>query len=104
MNAVFLTVKESINTFCYFCGYYKTLEKHHIVPRSEGGNNDSNNFLVLCPNCHSLIHKKNYYLQWKDGHYFMVNFKEKDIIFPISKVIGIHLDYPKDMCNKFVDR
>jgi len=38
------------------------IEVHHIVPVSEGGNNylidPSRDLLPLCPNCHSIIHRK----------------------------------------------
>lgn len=36
------------------CRHILTLELHHIVWVRDGGENDSSNLLVLCPNCHSL--------------------------------------------------
>ena len=27
---------------------------HHITPYREGGSNDSNNLILLCPNCHKM--------------------------------------------------
>lgn len=43
---------------CVICAFdYKpSLQIHHIVPVSKGGNNDIENLTLLCPNCHSLIH------------------------------------------------
>lgn len=36
------------------CRHILTLELHHIVWVKDGGRNDPNNLLALCPNCHSL--------------------------------------------------
>lgn len=36
------------------CRHILTLEPHHIVWVKEGGDNDPENLIVLCPNCHSL--------------------------------------------------
>ena len=33
------------------------VEAHHIEYFSQTQNNDSSNIIVLCPNCHRLIHK-----------------------------------------------
>lgn len=33
-----------------------TLDIHHIVPLSEGGNNEFSNLQLLCPNCHRREH------------------------------------------------
>jgi len=45
---------------CQICGYdeYPILEVHHIKERRNGGTNDLNNLIVVCPNCHRKIHKK----------------------------------------------
>jgi hypothetical protein len=38
---------------CEWCGdFVDNLEVHHIEPRREGGSNDPQNLIVLCPNCH----------------------------------------------------
>ena len=36
------------------CRHILTLELHHIVWVKDGGPNDPENLLALCPNCHSL--------------------------------------------------
>lgn len=36
------------------CRHILTLELHHIVWVKDGGKNDPENLLALCPNCHSL--------------------------------------------------
>lgn len=44
---------------CELCNYYSIrskLELHHIIPRSLGGSNKSNNLVYLCPTCHNLIY------------------------------------------------
>lgn len=33
------------------------LEIHHILPLQKGGNNSLSNLMLLCPNCHKIIHK-----------------------------------------------
>lgn len=47
---------------CKMCGSTNWIEKHHIVYRSEGGNNDNKNLIHLCKRCHMLVHsnKKKY--------------------------------------------
>jgi len=40
------------------CRTIITLDIHHIVQVSEEGKDNPNNLLALCPNCHSLFHKK----------------------------------------------
>ena len=36
------------------CRHILTLELHHIIWVKEGGGNDPDNLVALCPNCHSL--------------------------------------------------
>jgi septin family protein len=43
---------------CSICENESTLEYHHIKFVSEGGNNAKENLIVLCPNCHSHVHKR----------------------------------------------
>lgn len=44
------------NNGCYFCGFNKILEEHHILPKIMGGKYTDT--LLLCPNCHRLLHSK----------------------------------------------
>lgn len=45
---------------CYRNGVMTRAEHvHHIVPLSEGGNNNFDNLESLCKSCHSRIHAKN---------------------------------------------
>ncbi len=41
---------------CEVCGYVLSVDVHHIIPRSEGGENDPANLAVLCPNHHREMH------------------------------------------------
>jgi len=43
---------------CEICSYnFKSiLQIHHIVPKSLGGSDELNNLIILCPNCHKIIH------------------------------------------------
>lgn len=43
---------------CEVCGFnYKPiLQIHHIVPVSEFGNNQRDNIICVCPNCHKALH------------------------------------------------
>jgi len=44
---------------CISCGYDKVIAIHHID--HDRTNNDKNNLVPLCPNCHALVHWKNGY-------------------------------------------
>lgn len=46
-----------LKKFCYICGYDKVTHRHHIKPLSEGGEDRVSNIAILCPNCHSLVHR-----------------------------------------------
>ncbi|MHC3437043.1 HNH endonuclease [Natrialbaceae archaeon A-gly3] len=43
---------------CVNCGSTHRLEAHHIVPISEGGENDPANITTLCHSCHLKAEKK----------------------------------------------
>lgn len=42
--------------WCQLCGSTNWLEIHHIMYRSQGGNNDERNLIRLCKQCHMLVH------------------------------------------------
>lgn len=48
------------NKVCQICGQneYPINMIHHVKERKNGGKDDSNNLVTVCPNCHSMIHKK----------------------------------------------
>jgi len=43
---------------CYACGFsiHTILRVHHRIPVSLGGTDEIENLVLLCPNCHTLIH------------------------------------------------
>jgi len=53
-----LTVEQSekLRRACSICTFSKCINLHHIIPLSEGGKNEINNYLPMCPNCHKLVH------------------------------------------------
>lgn len=49
------------NIKCIMCGWDKTaLDIHHVIERKNGGTNDHNNLVPLCPNCHRMAHEGKY--------------------------------------------
>ncbi len=45
------------NVPCELCQWDKTSrDLHHIIEVSNGGTNELNNLLCVCPNCHRMIH------------------------------------------------
>jgi hypothetical protein len=42
--------------FCVICGTTKNLQHHHIIPISEGGDDNEHNFLTVCWEHHNFIH------------------------------------------------
>ena len=42
--------------YCQLCGSTNWLEIHHIMYRSQGGNNDERNLIRLCKKCHEMVH------------------------------------------------
>ena len=40
---------------CELCGYRLSIDTHHILSRKRGGLHETDNLMVLCPNCHALI-------------------------------------------------
>jgi 5-methylcytosine-specific restriction endonuclease McrA len=51
------------------CGYCKVegqpLDRHHIIPRSEGGSDNPDNIVYLCSNCHRQAHNMGYVAEAK---------------------------------------
>lgn len=64
-------VKEHFENICQMCGG-KGHHVHHTMPRSRGGRGIFSNGLLLCNDCHKLIHSKNELLK-----YWIEEFKKK---------------------------
>ena len=55
-------ILERANKGCSICGWNEsTCDIHHIIPKAKGGNNEHNNLIIVCPNCHRIIHTLNKY-------------------------------------------
>lgn len=68
---------------CYICGYFlkPALRAHHIIPVNLGGKDDIDNFVLLCSNCHTLIHfySSKRYRNNEIRHYLNPEFTEEAI-------------------------
>lgn len=77
-------ILERANKGCAICGWNEsTCDIHHIIERSKGGTNNLENLIVVCPNCHRVIHSNKKYSveyltskniindfpNWKDYYY-----------------------------------
>ena len=67
---------------CYFCNYNKILHRHHIIRKWDGGTNDEENLIDLCPNCHFLIHYNLYFIQYSNGYFILVSKRSEEKILP----------------------
>ncbi len=52
---VFILIRDDFS--CVQCGVGGLVYVHHIVPRSDGGTDDHDNLVTLCPACHGLEHR-----------------------------------------------
>lgn len=63
---------ERIGIVCAVCGFSfsPAIARHHILPVSQGGNNNTDNLIWLCANCHAVIHslKKGLARNYFDNH------------------------------------
>ena len=50
---------------CAWCGT-KLTERHHIKEYSAGGEHIEENLILLCPNCHTEVHKKDRNIKFTD--------------------------------------
>jgi len=41
---------------CCICGVLHRVQVHHIKPKNQGGTNEIDNGIPLCPNCHDEVH------------------------------------------------
>lgn len=50
------------NQKCSICGWNESsCDIHHIVERKNGGTDDIDNLIIVCPNCHRVIHSEKKY-------------------------------------------
>ncbi len=56
-----LAKRKAINAYgkaCEICGYDLVVDVHHILEKSNGGNHEIENLVIVCPNCHALITRR----------------------------------------------
>lgn len=47
---------------CSICGWDEsTCDIHHIIPKKNGGTDNMDNLIYICPNCHRICHTTNKY-------------------------------------------
>lgn len=57
-SAVRDKIKRERGDKCEICGWDKgSCDIHHRRQRVNGGNDDESNLIIVCPNCHRLIHE-----------------------------------------------
>lgn len=72
-DVALLIERVEVKKKCYFCGWDKTIHIHHIIMKKHGGLDEDENLVDLCPNHHSMIHQKNYYIHYTKGILVLVN-------------------------------
>jgi hypothetical protein len=53
--------------YCASCGISGHTERHHVVPRSQGGHDGP--LLTLCRECHGSAHARTLHFRWCDGEW-----------------------------------
>lgn len=57
-----MKILKRMNAKCSICGWNEaSCDLHHIVPRKNGGGDNFDNLIVVCPNCHRICHTTNKY-------------------------------------------
>jgi hypothetical protein len=69
----FNSISKRICSVCHWFFEDVSIDRHHLIHRTENGSNDKINIIYLCPNCHRIIHTLE-----KDILPFMFDFMEKD--------------------------
>ncbi|WP_409970101.1 HNH endonuclease [Bengtsoniella intestinalis] len=88
LNQKILTdLKKLYDNRCQLCGTQAGIEfgppvaeAHHIDYFSKSQNNNQNNIIVLCPNCHSILHRNNPTFDKKDMSFVFKNGKRLPLI------------------------
>jgi hypothetical protein len=72
-------VFEKHSNKCYICDYplIPALRVHHIAPVSHGGKDVQTNLVLLCSNCHALVH-----------HYGAKRFQNREVSSQLARVFS----------------
>lgn len=74
-------ILKRMNAKCSICSWEEsTCDIHHIVEKKNGGTDDLKNLIVVCPNCHRILHtlkkfKKDFLLE-KSMFFLYPNWRE----------------------------
>lgn len=86
-------IAEKTNCRCAKCNSQDNLHIHHIVPLSQGGDNNLSNLILLCQFCHKKVHKnmetENIYDEEK---YYSENYGHLDK----EEILFSDLDYERE--------
>jgi hypothetical protein len=96
-----------VEKICYFCDFSDVVCSHHIVNKSNGGLDNDNNKLPLCPNHHTILHKKGMMLMYNAGYYYLFNsninrfvaFPRKDVPFKFLPTNSLKIQKNKSKIN-----
>lgn len=68
-SKIYVKLKQKTNNCerCYKPLTWNQKQIHHKIPVSKGGNNDPNNLMIVCKECHKVLDKKAgvYYEGWQ---------------------------------------
>jgi len=67
---------------CFVCNKRKLTDFHHLKPRSEGGKDESRNFMVVCYDCHNIIEGKEWSEIMEIKKQFVKDVKPSPTIIP----------------------
>lgn len=92
---------KELNKYCYFCDFDVVINLHHIIHKNHGGLDEQDNLIPLCPNCHSMIHKRIYVICYNNGFFCLinpVNYEKK--IFPMPRQRQLERGFPYSSLKK----
>jgi 5-methylcytosine-specific restriction endonuclease McrA len=87
-------MQKVLDSECYFCGFDWTLDLHHVIHKSKKGADYPSNIINICPNCHSIIHRKIGYLVFHNKRYYVINNEYGLILRPSEIQTGINRSPP----------
>ena len=90
---------------CRVCGCtdIKNIELHHIVPVHLFGNNDPDNLISLCKQCHVMVHKACFPMCVTQNGTFVNRFEECKVWMDSLSVNGQNIVYDMIHKNRITD-
>lgn len=89
-----IEIKKKSHYLCVVCNSFGPLHVHHITPSSEGGSDDFDNAVALCPSCHDIYQgnkEKRKWLREKRDYWYEYCEKnlDKEDLFKLGKAINV---------------